>query len=114
MLIKNKSKKTIIAKDAKACKSILCKTIGLMFSKIKPLIFIFKKEIRITLHMFFVFKPIDLIFLNKNKIVTETKHNFKPFTIYTPKEKVQYIIELPKSSIQNSKTEKADVVELLE
>jgi uncharacterized membrane protein (UPF0127 family) len=112
MYIKNTTRKTLLAKDAKLCKNIFSKTLGLMFSrKIRPLIFIFKKEKIIPLHMFFVFYSIDVLFLNKNKIVIEIKGNFRPFTFYTPKNKVQYIIELEKNTIKKSKTEIGDKIE---
>ncbi len=110
MRIKNTTKKTLLAKNAKICKSVLSKTLGLMFSKPQPLIFIFNKEKIIPLHMFFVFYPIDVLFLDKNKIVVEIKENFKPFTIYTSKNKALYIIELPKGIIKKSKTKIGDKI----
>ena len=39
--------------------------------------------------MFFVFFPIDVLFLDKNKKVVELKENFKPFSIYFPKNKAK-------------------------
>ncbi|MCH8003356.1 MAG: DUF192 domain-containing protein [Nanoarchaeota archaeon] len=112
MHIKNKTKKTLLARNAKACTSIISKSSGLMFSKKnKPLIFIFKKEKINPLHMFFVFYPIDVLFLNKNKIVVEMKENFKPFSFYAPKNKSKYIIELPKNTIKETKTELGDKIE---
>ena len=47
--------------------------------------------------MFFVFYPIDILFLNKNKEIVEIKQNLKPFAFYTPKSKAKYIIEMPKT-----------------
>ena len=115
MRIKNTTKKTLPAKDVKICKSIFSKTLGAMFSgKQKPLIFIFKKEKIIPLHMFFVFHPIDVLFLNKNKIIVEIKENFKPFSFYTPKNKAMYVIELPKDAIKSSKTGIGDKIEFYE
>ncbi|MDP7323060.1 MAG: DUF192 domain-containing protein [Candidatus Woesearchaeota archaeon] len=111
MYLKNTTKKTLIAKNAKVCKSIFSKTFGLMFSKKKSLIFIFNKEKIIPLHMFFVFYPIEVSFLNKNKIVVEIKENFMPFSCYSPKNKAQYIIELPKGTIKKSKTAIGDNIE---
>lgn len=61
--------------------------------------------------MFFVFHPIDVLFLNKNKIVVEIKENFKPFSFYTPKNKAMYVIELGKDAIKSSKTEIGDKIE---
>ena len=104
MDIKNTTKKRIIAENAAICKNIIAKSLGLMFAlKPKPLIFIFKKEKIIPLHMLFVFYPIDVLFLNKNKVVVEIKENLKPFSFYTPKNKSQYIIELPQGTIKKTK-----------
>jgi len=62
--------------------------------------------------MLFVFYPIDVLFLDKNKIVVEIKENFMPFAFYTPKNKAQYVTELPKGTIKKSKTEIGDKIEL--
>ena len=112
MHVKNTTKKTMLAENAKICENIFSRTLGLMFSKKnKSLIFIFKKEKIIPLHMFFVFYPIDVLFLNKNKIVVEIKGNLKPFTLYNPKKKSKYILELPKNTIKKTKTEIGDKIE---
>lgn len=66
-----------------------------MFSKKKNLLFVFDKEQKIALHNFFVFYPINLVFLDKNKNVIEIKKNFKPFTFYTSKKKARYLLETP-------------------
>ena len=82
-----------------------------MFSrKNKTLIFIFNKEKIISLHMFFVFYPIDVLFLNKKKQVVEIKENFKPFRIMIPKKPAKYIIELPNNTIKKSKTKLGDTL----
>ncbi len=78
----------------KICRSAWNKARGLMFSRKKNLVFVFDDEERRSLHMFFVFFPIDVLFLDKNKRVVEIKKNFMPFTFYKSKEKAQYIIEL--------------------
>ena len=104
MDIKNTTTKTIITKNAKLCKNSFQKSLGLMFSlKPKPLIFIFKKEKIIPLHMLFVFYPIDILFLDKNKTVVEKKENLKPFSFYTPKKKAMFVIELPRNKIKKTK-----------
>jgi uncharacterized membrane protein (UPF0127 family) len=73
----------------------MSKSVGLMFSKKKTLVFYFKKEQLITLHMWFVFYPIDIYYLDKNKVVIEIKKNFKPFMLHTNKKRAQYLIETP-------------------
>ena len=75
-----------------------------MFSKkeFTPLVFIFKKEKRIPLHMFLVFFPIDVLFLDNEKKVVEVKENFRPFTFYNPKNKAQFVIEMQYGTIKNN------------
>ncbi len=124
MQIKIKNK--IIAKDAKLCKSFLSQIKGLMFSRQKDIIFEFEKhrkskafpgfgnflkfpkEKKEIIHMFFVFYPIDIILLNKNKKVVELKQNLIPFSIYHPKNKAKYIIELKKGTIKDNKIKLKD------
>ena len=109
--VKNTTKKTTIAKNAKVCSSIFSKSIGLMFSKKrKSLIFVFEEETIVPLHMLMVFYPIDVLFLSKKKEVVEIKENFVPFSFYTPKSKALFIIELPKNTIEKSKTGLGDKI----
>lgn len=83
-----------------------------MFSKQqnKALIFKFKKEKIIFLHMIFVFYLIDVLFLNKSKIVVDKKENFKPFAFYKSKKKALYAIELPNGTIKRTKMEIGDKI----
>jgi len=110
MLIKNKTKNRIVAANFRLCDDNLSKSIGLMFSRKqdKALIFKFSKENIIRLHMFFVFYPIDVLFLDKNKIVVDKKENFKPFTFYKSRERAIYAIELLYGAIKKTKTEIGD------
>ena len=110
-MITNKTRKTLIAERHYNFKSPISKAIGLMFSmNPKNLAFIFKKEKIVPLHMFFVIFPIDVLFVDKNKKVVDMKENFRPFTLYTPKAKSKYVIELPKDTIKKSKTRLKDIV----
>lgn len=112
-MLKNKTKNKVLAKKAKVCKNIFSKAIGLMFSDrktLKTLIFIFNKEKTTPLHMFFVFYPIDVLFLNKNKKVIEIKENLKPFRIIIPKKPAKYIIELPNKTIKKTNTKIGDTI----
>ena len=111
MLVKNETSKKIIARYAIPCKSIVSQTLGLMgFTKIDPLVFMFKEEKRHSFHMFFVFASIDMIFLDRNKQIVELKENFKPFHTYNPINKTQYVLELPKGAILESKSKLGDTV----
>ena len=113
MIIKNKTKNETVHSRAIFCNGIASKTVGLMFAKNtgKALIFKFEKEKIISLHMFFVFYPIDVIFLDKIKVVVDMKENFKPFTFYVSKKKAVYAVELPKNTIKKTRTEVGDKIE---
>ena len=112
MLIKNLTKKTLMIRNSKICGSALSKFIGLMFSvkQNKALIFRFNDERIISLHMFFVFYPIDVLFLDKNKIVVDKKEKFRPFSFYSSKKKAMYAVELPSGTIKKSKTKIGDKI----
>ncbi len=97
MLIRINNKKI----EADICKSLLSKAIGFMFSfKPRNLLFIFDKETVHSLHMFFVFFPIDVVFLEKNKKIVEIKEDFMPFTFYKPINKAMYILEMARGSVK--------------
>ena len=76
------------------CKTWFSKVRGLMFSRKKNLMFVFEKEKLIPLHMWFVFFPIDVLFLDKGKKIVEIKRNLRPFSLYWPKNKAKYVVEL--------------------
>lgn len=112
MVLENSTKRIIITKKSIFIDGIFSKFIGLMFSKKqnKALIFKFNKEKIISLHMFFVFYRIDVLFLNKNKVVVDKTENFRPFTFYKSKKKAMYAIELPDGIIKKTKTEIGDKI----
>ena len=112
MKIKNITKNKKLIGNAELCDDILSKFVGLMLSKNKYrcLIFKFNGEKIISLHMFFVFYTIDVLFLNKNKIVVDKKENFKSFTFYKSRKKAMYAVELPSGIIKKTKTEIGDKI----
>ncbi len=79
-----------------------------MFSKKKDLVFIFNKEKRVALHMFFVFFSIDVIYLDKHKKIVEIKESFQPFSCYMPKHKAQYVVELSQETVKKTNTQVND------
>ena len=111
-MIKNLTKNIIITKNSIFIDDNFSKFIGLMFSRRqdKALIFEFNREKVIHLHMFFVFYPIDVLFLDKNKFVADKKENFKPFTFYKSKKRAMYAIELQQGAIKRTKTEIGDKI----
>lgn len=111
MAIRNLSKKIILAEKCRICKNPFSKSLGLMFSKRREdfaLVIAFNEEKRISLHMFFVFYPIDVLFLDGNKRIVEMKKNFRPFSAYTSIKRAKYAIELPQGIIGKTKTKVND------
>ncbi len=111
--LRNTTRKTILAKDFRICRSPWSKAIGLMFSKEKKvkeksLIFEFSNEGKRALHMWFVPYSIDVLFLDEKKQVVEMKERFKPWHYYSPKNKSKYVIELPAGTVKKCKTRIGD------
>lgn len=110
-MIINKSKDKRVAKEFLVCTSFLSKLKGLMFSRQKNIIFAFEKERLVALHMWFVFFPIDVVYLDAKKRVVEIIEGFLPFGYYSPKNKAKYVLELKKGSVRKGDIEIGDVIE---
>ncbi len=114
MQIYNLTKETALAPRSKSCRNLFSQGIGLMFSKKITnlgLVFIFKKEKIIPLHMLFVFYPIDVLWLDKERKVVQIKEKLKPFHMISPRKKAKYIIELPEGTIRKTETEVGDQIQ---
>lgn len=91
-------------KNARFCRSLLSKGFGLMFRlRPVPMVFCFPEERRVSLHMFCVFFPLDVLYLDSEQKVVEFKENLRPFGFYQPENKANFVVELPKSSIKENK-----------
>lgn len=77
------------------CDNFFTKFRGLMFSKKKNLFFILNYETRFgsIIHTFFVFFPIKVYWLDKEKNIVDYKI-VRPFTAAIPKRKAKYIVEI--------------------
>ena len=98
-------KNKIIASKIVYCNTLFKKGSGLMFRskhsvKNTAWFFSFKNPQRISVTMFFVFFPIDIVFLDKNNKIIEIKENFKPFTNYTCNTKAFAFIELESGAVK--------------
>ena len=81
--VKNRTTKTVLCQRKKVLSTVFQQARGLMFRrKITETAYIFTltKPRRIDLHMFFVFFPIDVLFLDEDKKIVEMKEGFLPFT----------------------------------
>ncbi len=78
----------------KVCKSWWSQARGLMFSSKQNLVMQFNSERKVSLHMFFVFFPIDVYVLDSSKRVVDIKKNFKPWQVWSSSVKGKYVVEL--------------------
>jgi len=90
--------------------NILLKFKGLMFSRklkhLEGILLVSNNEsiLQTSIHMLFVFYPIDVLWLNKDFKVVDKKESVKPFTInIKPKFKAKYVLELPVNSVKSVK-----------
>ena len=93
-MITNKTKHKTISEKETVCNNLFTQSWGLMFRKKQNLLMNFNKEMKVRLHNFFVFFPIDVLILNEKKEIVEIKRNFKPFDFWNSKEKGKYVVEL--------------------
>ena len=56
-------------------------------------LFAFGREVQLKYSMWFVFWPIDVHFLDKEKHIIESKYRFEPFQTYAPTKQYWYAIE---------------------
>jgi uncharacterized protein len=85
---------------AKICKSLFSQALGKMFSlSRRPLLFPFKSEQSVAIHMLFVFMPLEVIWLDKNMNVTKAK-KMNPFVSFE-EGNAKYILEIPTNFREN-------------
>lgn len=113
MSLVNTTRHKILASDFTLCTTPFSQARGLMFSKRKThktLIFVFDHDHKVSLHNFFVFYPIDVVFLNAEKKIVEIKENFEPFTLYFPQQTARYVVELPSGTVKTTKSSVGDYI----
>ncbi|AJF60180.1 MAG: hypothetical protein QT03_C0001G0685 [archaeon GW2011_AR10] len=102
MALFNKTKKTQIIGNVRIAGNFFSQLKGLMFESKKKfdyaLVFPLPYESKsgASIHCFFVFFPIDIVFLGKNRRVVDVKESIAPFTpLYVPKKPAKFFVELP-------------------
>jgi uncharacterized membrane protein (UPF0127 family) len=95
-----------IAKNIEFAKNILSQMIGLMFRKNIPfdyaMIFVLKKPSSVDVHMFFVFFPISVIFLDEKKKISGLAV-LNPWIGYKAMKNIKYVIEMNEDAIKKNK-----------
>ncbi len=101
MPLTNKTTGKLIEQKVKIASSFPSQAKGLMFESKKKfdyaLVFPLPLENRAyaSIHSFFVFFPIDVVYLDSKKRVVDIKRNLAPFTFfYRPKKPAKYFVEL--------------------
>jgi len=98
-----KYKGSVIAKNIEFAGSLASKIKGMMFRKSIPddyaMIFTFERPASIDVHMLFVFFPLDIIFLDKDKKISGYAR-LKPWLGYKAMKNIMYIIEMKAGTIE--------------
>lgn len=110
-LIVNKSKGTEVG-HVDMADSFVSRFMGLMFKgSIKRGLVLRIPEGRgrrgSGIHMFFMRIPLDVLFLDEEKVVVDEVH-LKPWQMYNPKKPARFVVELQKGTLKSSGTEIGD------
>ena len=102
------NKKRNFKTNAKVYSSFLGHIKGLMFSKqLKQnhsILLKFKKEKNQPIHMFFVFFPIDAVWINKSNKIVHIQRNIKPFNpLVNPQKRATAILETKNNATKQLK-----------
>ncbi len=109
IMIKNKTKNTIISKDFKLLKGFLSKSKGLINSdSAKTVVF----YTRLGIHTFGVKYPIDVIIVDKKFEVVSIRENLQPNRMYLWNPKYNLVVELENGAVKRSQTEINDLLEI--
>lgn len=109
MILKNITRKTVLAVDIKKTSSLVDKNLGLL-KKSNPRSLFF--ETRFGIHTFFMGKAIDVLVLDRNYVVKVVKESLMPNNIFFYSPRFPLVIELPVGTIGKSKTRVGDRLKL--
>lgn len=115
MPVKNVTRNAVIASSSKFADSAISRAVGLMFSKPTraAMILNFGRETAISLHTYFVFFPIDILFVGSKLRVVEMVSAMQPFTTYSAKSRASCVVELPAGTIRKTRTKVGDEIAFL-
>lgn len=113
MRILNNTKKIAVAEDAKEARSFFSRLRGLMFTTKPQTIVLVSPQQGIegvSIHMWFMRQPIDVIWLDDRLKVVDTYENARPwaFKVFRPKLSAKYVVECPIGAIKRTKTKEGD------
>lgn len=109
MILKNTTKKTVLARKVKKARSLNDNLFGLT-RYTKPVGMIF--QTRYGIHTIGMKFPIDVIILDRHNRVVDLKKNLQPNRLFFWNPYYSCVVELPSGTIQNSQTELSDRLSL--
>lgn len=95
-MIRNLRTKEILSRTELCCKSLFMLALGLRFRKPQVAVLFLPESRRASIDMWFVFFPIDVLFLDERKRVIEIKKDLRPWRGYTPSKRWAYAVEIPR------------------
>ncbi len=112
----NKTCNKIISKNVRFASTPLQKMRGLMFRRKPDYALVFQTRFpgraSLSIHMFFVFFSIDVVYL-RNNCVVDIRKGVRPFTLFIlPAKESDTLIELPVGLIEMGKVRVGDIIEL--
>ncbi|NLK87886.1 MAG: DUF192 domain-containing protein [Clostridiaceae bacterium] len=112
MIIKNATRKTILANKCELAASFFSRLKGLQFRRELPK----GTGLLITpcdsIHMFFMRFPIDAIFIDSNNRIVYIEHNIKPWRISRVVKDARSVLELPSGTALSTGSEIGDILEM--
>jgi uncharacterized membrane protein (UPF0127 family) len=109
-MIKNSRTKKVLSKDVRVYEGVGAKALGLMFRFTAPTFtvhFPFSSPRIVAIHMWFVFFPLDILWLDARGKVVDMQ-TLCPWTFYTPKKRATDVLELPAGTITRTQTKLGD------
>lgn len=115
-ILVNKSRSRVLAKKVRFASTPFQKFRGLMFRRKPDYAMIFQSSVagrlNLAMHMFFVFFPIDAVYLRKSRVVGIFR-NVKPFTPYlSPAKESDTLVELPAGTISGENVRIGDFLSI--
>ncbi len=110
-MIYNLTRQSVICEKEKYAMSLWNCMRGLMFRRCQNLVMVFSGDKKVSLHMWFVFFPIDVLIVDRDHRIVEIARDFRPWRMWQSSVQGKYVIEL---GIKKGKYEVGDVVEFRE
>ena len=107
MILRNKTRKTVVTKELTLAKNMQ-KVRGLM-GESQPRALLL--ETHFGIHTCFLEFPIDILILDDTGKVIKHKKSLSPWRIFLWNPKHQHVLELPFGTIEKSKTQLGDILQ---